>query len=69
MPLSRTLYHVPMTHPCPHCGHKLEKNGSYFQAVVHYRCGSCRHEVGVPYEAKVKLFDDHAHLGTARISN
>jgi transposase-like protein len=63
MPLSRALLPVLLTSPCPHCRHRLEKKGGWFQSVSHYRCGACHQEVSVSYEDKVKLFDDHAHLG------
>jgi transposase-like protein len=62
MPLSRALRSVLLTRPCPHCGHKLVKKGSWFQSMSRYRCGACHQGVRVPYEEKLKLFDDHAHL-------
>ncbi len=62
MSLSLALLHVFLTHPCPHCGHKLEKTGSYFRTVSHYRCGACRKDVHIGYEDKVDLFDKHAYL-------
>jgi transposase-like protein len=63
MALSRALVTVLLSMPCPHCGHKLEKVGSWFQSTRHYECEGCRQTVRVRYEDKVKLFDDHAHLG------
>jgi transposase-like protein len=62
MPLSPALSDALMTHLCPRCGHKLERKGSYFRTITHYRCGSCQHKVGVSYEDKLKLFDAHSHL-------
>jgi uncharacterized protein YbbK (DUF523 family) len=32
MALSRALANVLLTHPCPSCGHKLKKNGSWFKS-------------------------------------
>ena len=31
MPLTSGLLDVLLSHPCPHCGHKHEKKGSWFQ--------------------------------------
>ena len=62
MPLARALQSVLLTMPCPHCGHRLAKKGSWFQTVSYFRCGACRRGVRVPYEEKLRLFDDHAHL-------
>jgi transposase-like protein len=47
MPLSRALANVTLTNPCPHCGHKLEKKGSWFQSIEHYSCEACRGEVNI----------------------
>jgi transposase-like protein len=62
MPLSRALANVVLTNPCPHCGHKLEKKGSWFQSIGHYRCEACRQETAMEYDAKVELFEAQAHL-------
>jgi transposase-like protein len=62
MPLSRALLHVLLRHACPHCGHELERKGSYFQTVGHYRCETCEGQVRIGYEDKVELFEKHAHL-------
>jgi DNA-directed RNA polymerase subunit RPC12/RpoP len=62
MPLSGALVTVLLTMPCPHCGHKLEKVGSWFKSTTRYECAGCHQTVRVRYEDKLKLFDDHAHL-------
>jgi|HubBroStandDraft_6_1064221.scaffolds.fasta_scaffold1321194_2 transposase-like protein len=62
MPLSRALANVILANPCPHCGHTLEKKGSWFQTVGRYRCEACQQEVSIRYDDKVKLFEAHAHL-------
>lgn len=62
MSLSRALQSVPLTMACPHCGHKIEKVGSWFQAARHYECEECRQTIRLRYDDKLKLFDDHVHL-------
>ena len=62
MPLSRALAGVLLTHPCPHCSHKLVKLGRYFQTIGHYRCEGCQRRVNLSYDDKLKLFDAHMHL-------
>jgi hypothetical protein len=62
MPLSRALANVLLTHPCPSCCHKLKKNGSWFMGIRNYRCEACQEDIHMEYEAKIKLFDAHAHL-------
>jgi transposase-like protein len=61
MPLTKGLLDVLLSHPCPHCGHKQEKKGSWFQTIGHYRCPSCGHSVQITYEDKVGLFEANAH--------
>jgi hypothetical protein len=36
--------------------------GRWFLTIARYRCPSCQREVRMTYDAKVKLFDAHAHL-------
>jgi transposase-like protein len=60
--LSRALRHALLTMLCPHCGHKLERPGSWFQTVTRYECDGCHQTVHIRYEDKVKLFNDHNHL-------
>jgi uncharacterized protein YlaI len=62
MPFSLALANLILTYPCPHCEHKLQKKGSYFQTVGHYYCTECQGRVNITYDDKVKLFDAHAHL-------
>jgi hypothetical protein len=62
MPLSRALANVFLTYPCPHCGHKLEKPGAWFQSIGQYRCNACRRDVRIRYNDKAKLFDAHIRL-------
>jgi hypothetical protein len=57
MPLSIALLDIPLTRPCPHCGHKLEKPGNWFSSIAHYRCPMCRQELRMTYEAKLALFE------------
>lgn len=62
MTLSVALMPVLLTRPCPNCGHKLEKKGNWFKIKTSYRCEACHEDIPLRYEAKLKLFDDHAHL-------
>ena len=57
MPLSNALLDIPLTRPCPHCGHKLEKTGNWFSSIAHYKCAKCRQELRMTYEAKLALFE------------
>jgi transposase-like protein len=61
MPLSLRLANVLLSRPCPHCGHVLHKKGSWFHHISLYKCESCQKQVQMGYDAKVKLFDEHAH--------
>jgi DNA-directed RNA polymerase subunit RPC12/RpoP len=61
MPLTKGLLNVLLSHPCPHCGHKHEKKGSWFQTIAHYSCSSCSHSVRMGYDDKVHLFEANAH--------
>ncbi|WEK03687.1 MAG: hypothetical protein P0Y65_16040 [Candidatus Devosia phytovorans] len=49
-----------MSFPCPHCGHVITKEGSWFRARAHYPCQACRQEVKLNYADKVALFARHA---------
>jgi len=62
MPLSPALLNVLLTHPCPHCGHELQKRGSWFQTIAHYRCESCQRDVHIGYDGKLALFEKYARL-------
>jgi transposase-like protein len=48
---------VMLAHPCPHCGHVLEKKGSWFKVVGRYTCSGCRTQMQMGYKVKIKLFD------------
>jgi predicted RNA-binding Zn-ribbon protein involved in translation (DUF1610 family) len=61
MPLTKGLLDVLLSHPCPHCGHKQEKKGSWFKTIGHYTCPSCGHSVQLGYDAKIRLFEANAH--------
>ena len=61
MSLPKGLLHVFLSHPCPHCGHKHEKIGAWFQAINHYDCPSCGQSVRMTYEDKVRLFEINVH--------
>jgi predicted RNA-binding Zn-ribbon protein involved in translation (DUF1610 family) len=57
MPLTHRLADVTLRHPCPHCGHVLEKKGSWFRVVGRYTCSGCGTQMQMGYEVKIKLFD------------
>ena len=62
MPLTRGLLHVFLSHSCPHCDHKQEKMGRWFQSVrSSYSCPSCGQSVRMTYEDKVRLFETNVH--------
>ena len=61
MPLTKGLLHVFLSHLCPHCGHKHEKMGAWFQTISHYDCPSCGQSVRMTYEDKVRLFEMNVH--------
>jgi endogenous inhibitor of DNA gyrase (YacG/DUF329 family) len=61
MPLPDELRDVVLSHPCPHCGHKVEKKGSWFMSQRrHYQCASCHKPVPMGYSDKFKLFERYA---------
>jgi hypothetical protein len=62
MPLSGKLSDVPITLECPHCGHRLTKNGRWLRSVQHFNCGACLRRVRIGYSDKIRLFAKHAHL-------
>ena len=61
MPLTKGLLDVPLSYPCPECGHKQEKKGSWFKTIGHYTCPSCGHSVQMGYDEKNRLFEANAH--------
>jgi len=61
MPLTSGLLDVLLSHPCPRCGHRQEKKGSWFKTISHYTCSSCGHSVRMRYDEKIRLFDANAH--------
>jgi hypothetical protein len=68
VPLSRALFRVCSSQVLArHCGHKLERKGSWFQTASHYRCGACHQEVSVSYDDKVKLLPPHARNDAAAV--
>jgi DNA-directed RNA polymerase subunit RPC12/RpoP len=66
MPLTKGLLDVLLSYPCPHCGHKQEKKGSWFQTVGHYACWSCGQIVRMRYDDKLRLFEANAHRAADR---
>jgi transposase-like protein len=60
MSLPARLASVVLSRPCPYCGHVLDKKGSWFQHISHYRCESCQKQVEMTYEAKVELFEKYS---------
>jgi hypothetical protein len=62
MPLSGKMSDVSIALECPHCGHRLTKNGSWLRSVQHFNCGACLRRVRIGYSDKVRLFAKHAHL-------
>jgi transposase-like protein len=61
MPLTMGLLDVILSHSCPHCGHKHEKKGSWFQTIGRYTCLTCHRSVRITYDDKVRLFEMNAH--------
>ena len=61
MPLTKGLLDVLLSHPCPDCGHKHEKKGSWFKTITHYTCSSCGHSVRMGYDVKARLFEANAN--------
>jgi transposase-like protein len=61
MPLAKGLLDVLLSYPCPECGHKQEKKGSWFKTIGHYTCPSCGHSVQMAYDEKIRLFEANAH--------
>ena len=61
MALTSGLLDVLLSHPCPRCGHRQEKKGSWFKTISHYTCPSCGHSVRMSYDDKVRLFEANAH--------
>jgi transposase-like protein len=47
MPLTKGLSDVLLSYPCPHCGHKQDKKGSWFQTIGQYTCLSCDRSVRI----------------------
>ena len=66
MPLSSALLDIPLTRPCPHCGHKLEKTGNWFSSIARYKCAKCRQELRMTYEAKLALFEAYGTVTKKR---
>jgi len=56
MPLSPSLHRTEMSFPCPHCGHVVTKDGSWFRARAHFPCPACHEDVKLSYQDKVALF-------------
>jgi hypothetical protein len=56
MSLSPSLFRVPLSHACPHCGHKHVAKGIWFRSIRHYSCNGCSGDIVLTYEDKVKLF-------------
>jgi transposase-like protein len=62
MPLSNLLRCVDLTFNCPHCGHPLLKNGSWFMSAPGFKCLGCHRQVRITYTDKVALFGKHTRL-------
>ncbi|MDB5483252.1 MAG: hypothetical protein JWO83_4305 [Caulobacteraceae bacterium] len=62
MPLTRDLDQILLTHPCPHCGHGLEKTGRWFTTAAGFRCGGCGVPSRITYDIKLRLWAVNAHL-------
>jgi hypothetical protein len=62
MPLSGKLSDVPITLECPHCAHRLTKNGRWLRGARHFNCEACLRQVRIGYSDKIRLFAKHAHL-------
>jgi hypothetical protein len=61
MPLPREYSDVSLSHPCPQCAYEVRKKGSWAQSTGMFTCAGCRTRVRrLTYDAKVKLFADHA---------
>jgi hypothetical protein len=60
MSLSPSLFRVPLSHACPHCGHKHVAAGIWFRAIRHYSCTECSGDIILTYEDKMKLFANAA---------
>jgi hypothetical protein len=60
MPLPREQTDVILSYQCPLCAHHVRKKGSWFQSTGMYTCAGCRTRVRLTYNAKVKVFADHA---------
>ena len=61
MPLTKGLSDVLLSYPCPHCGHKQDKKGSWFQTIGQYTCPSCDRSVRITYDDNVRLFETNTH--------
>ena len=59
MPLSNRLANVVLHRPCPHCGHVLQRGGSWFHHIPRYKCEICYEEVQMTYDAKLALFEKY----------
>jgi DNA-directed RNA polymerase subunit RPC12/RpoP len=56
MSLSRSLFSVSLSHPCPHCRHRHVAKGIWFRSIRGYSCSSCGGEIVLTYDDKVRLF-------------
>ena len=56
MSLPPALFHVILSHSCPRCGWRRKGKGGWFRSIRNYTCESCRAEVGLTYDDKVKIF-------------
>jgi hypothetical protein len=45
MTLDRKLMHVPLSRPCPNCGHNLTMKGSWFYGIRNYQYALCQQKV------------------------
>lgn len=59
MTIPLDLSDAVLTFPCPFCGHRLARKGSWFKVVGRYRCENCQSEVRVGYPDKLKLFQQY----------
>ena len=67
MALTHRLADTVLRHPCPRCGHILERRGKWFMMAGRYTCSGCSTKMQMRYEMKVKLFDAAQEPGVAHL--
>jgi hypothetical protein len=56
MPLPLDLFDVTLRYSCRHCGCIVEREGKWFFRLRQYTCSSCKQQVRVSYDDKLKIF-------------